>query len=96
MRAGAGATGRAAATASVMNVANALRATVRSGPIVLDEPTDLPDGTALGFVPGVEVDDLPDVERARLHAAIRPGLEQGRRGEARPIEEALGEIRNRR
>ena len=75
---------------------NALRARVTNGRIVLDEATDLPEGTLLELVPGVEVDELGDEDRQKLHAAIRRGLDQGRRGEARPIEEALEDIRNRR
>jgi hypothetical protein len=77
-------------------MANALRARVVNGRIVLDEPTDLPEGTILELVPGVEVDDLDDAERQKLDAAIRRGLEQGRRGDARPIEDALEAIRNAR
>ncbi len=75
---------------------NALRAQVQNGRITLDEPTDLPDGTLLELVPGVEVDDLDDDDREKLHAAIRRGIEQGRNGEARPLEEALADIRTRR
>ena len=75
---------------------NALRARVTNGRIVLDEATDLPEGTLLELVPGVEVDELGDEDRQKLHAAICRGLDQGRRGEARPIEEALEDIRNRR
>ena len=63
---------------------------------VLDEPTDLPDGTVLELVPGAELDDLADDDREKLHAAIRRGLDQGRRGEARPIDEALADMRSRR
>jgi hypothetical protein len=74
----------------------ALRARVTNGRIVLDEPTDLPEGTVLELVPGVEVDELADEDREKLHAAVRRGLDQGRRGEARPIEDALAHIRNRR
>jgi len=74
----------------------ALRARVQNGRIVLDEPTDLPEGTVLELVPGVGVDDLADDDRDKLHAAVRRGLEQGRRGEARPIDEALTDIRSRR
>jgi hypothetical protein len=74
-------------------MANALRARVTNGRIVLDEPTDLPEGTLLELVPGVELDELDDDDRAKLHAAIRRGLDQGRRGEARPIEDALADIR---
>jgi hypothetical protein len=58
--------------------------------------TDFPDGTVLELVPGVIVDDLADEDRDRLHEAIRRGLEQGRRGEARPIEDALADIRKPR
>lgn len=75
---------------------SALRARVHNGRITLDEPTDLPDGTVLELVPAVEVDDLDDEDREKLHAAIRRGIEQGRNGQARPIEEALAEIRARR
>jgi len=74
----------------------ALRARVQNGRIVVEEPTDLPEGTVLELVPGVEVDDLPDDDREKLHAAIRRGLEQGRRGEARPIQEALADLRTPR
>ena len=77
-------------------MSNALKARVTNGRIVLDEPTDLPDGTILELVPGVELDDLDDEDRAKLHAAIHEGLEQGRRGEARPVDEALAELRTRR
>jgi hypothetical protein len=75
---------------------SALRARVHNGRITLDEPTDLPDGTVLELVPAVEVDDLDDEDREKLHAAIRRGVEEGRDGQARPIEEALAEIRTRR
>jgi hypothetical protein len=73
-----------------------LRARVTNGRIVLDEPTDLPEGTVLELVPGVEVDALDEADRQKLHAAIRKGLEQGRAGAARPVEQALGEIRKTR
>jgi hypothetical protein len=77
-------------------MANALRARVTNGRIVLDEPTDLPEGTVLELVPGVEVDELADEDREKLHASIRRGLEQGVRGEARPVEDVLADIRKRR
>ena len=67
-----------------------------NGRLVLDEPTDLPEGTVVELVPAIEVDDLDDAERERLHAAIRRGLEQGRRGESRPVDDVLAELRARR
>jgi hypothetical protein len=47
----------------------ALKAHVRGGRLVLDEPTDLPEGAEVR-VALVDDDDLDEAERARLHAAI--------------------------
>ena len=77
-------------------MASTLRARVIKGRIVLDEPTDLPDGTLLELVPGVEIDALDEMDREKLHAAIRRGLAQGRAGESRPIEDALADMRKAR
>jgi hypothetical protein len=49
---------------------HALRATVRAGRLVLDEPVDLPEGTVVDLVPADQGDDLDDEDRARLHAAL--------------------------
>jgi hypothetical protein len=76
--------------------AASFRALVRDGRLVLDEPTDLPEGTVVDLVPGIEVDNLDDAERERLHGAIRRGLEQGRQGESRPVDEVLAELRTGR
>jgi hypothetical protein len=44
---------------------NALRAHVENGRIVLDEPTNLPDGTELYVVPvDEELEDRRDIEEA--------------------------------
>lgn len=48
----------------------AFRAQVRNGRIVVDEPTDLPDGTEIYLLPIQDGADLDDEERAALHAAI--------------------------
>ena len=48
----------------------ALKAHVRGGRLVLDEPTNLPDGAEV-HVALVDGDDLDDEERAALHAAIK-------------------------
>jgi hypothetical protein len=47
---------------------HALKAHVRGGRIVMDEPTDLPDGEVRVAV--IDGDDLDDTERAELHAAL--------------------------
>jgi len=48
----------------------ALRATVKAGRLVLDEPVDLPEGTIVDLLPVEQGDDLDDEDRARLHAAL--------------------------
>lgn len=77
-------------------MSNGFRARVTNGRIVLDEPTELPEGTVLDLVPGVAIDALEDEDREKLHAAIRRGLEQGRSGAVRPIEHALADMRKAR
>jgi hypothetical protein len=77
-------------------MSDVLRARVTQGRLVLDEPTELPEGTVVDLVPGVEVDALDEADREKLHEAIRRGLEQGRTGASRPIEEALADIRKAR
>jgi hypothetical protein len=54
---------------------NALKAHVVNGRIVVDEPTDLPDGTELYLVPAASGDDMNDEERAELEGAIQEGLD---------------------
>ena len=47
----------------------ALKAHVRSGRLVLDEPTNLPEGAEVRLAV-IDDDELDDAERAKLHAAI--------------------------
>jgi len=47
----------------------ALKAQVRGGRLVLDEPTNLPEGAEVR-VALVDGDELDDKERAELHAAL--------------------------
>lgn len=47
-----------------------MRATVRHGRLVLDEPTTLPDGTEVELLPLDPGDWLDDADRAALHAAL--------------------------
>ncbi len=50
----------------------ALKAHVRSGRILVDEPTDLPEGTEIELVPLDELDEygMTREERAQLDAAL--------------------------
>lgn len=73
-----------------------LRAQVRGGRLVLDQETDLPEGTVLDLVVDDDGDDLDDAERALLHAALDESLEQMRRGETRDAAAIVDELRARR
>ncbi len=73
-----------------------LRARVQKGRLVLDEPTDLPEGTILELVPVQDWDDLDDDERAQLHASLERGWQQAQAGQTRPAEDFLRELKQRR
>lgn len=47
-----------------------ITAHVRDGRIVVDAPTDLPDGTTITLLPLDPGDWLDDADRAALHAAL--------------------------
>lgn len=72
---------------------NALKAHVENGRIIVDEPTDLPDGTVLHVVP-LSVDDpeLDAEERERILRAIDAGQAAARRGEHVDAEEFVAEL----
>ena len=52
-----------------------LRARVRHGRIVLDEPTDLPEGTELELVLADGGDELDDEDRAALHHELELAMD---------------------
>ncbi len=64
----------------------ALRAQVRGGRLVLDEPTDLPEGQVVELVPMDDLlanggDYLDDADRAALHRSIDAGIDDFEQGE---------------
>lgn len=73
-----------------------LRATVRNGRLVLDQPTDLPEGTVLDLVLDDEGDELDEEQRAALDAAISRSLAQEKAGKTAPVEELLARLRSHR
>ncbi len=78
-----------------------LRAQVRNGRLVLDEPTDLPEGEVVDLVPIDEVlagggDYLDDEERKRLHAALERSVVQAEEGQLVDAEEVMAELRTLR
>ncbi|MBM3461081.1 MAG: hypothetical protein FJX76_03170 [Armatimonadetes bacterium] len=73
-----------------------LRAHVRDGHLILNVPTDLPDGTVLDLVVDDEGDDLSEEERRALHQVIARAWESVKAGRAFSAEEVLGDLRRRR
>ena len=79
----------------------ALKARVKNGRLVRDEPTNLPEGEVLDLIPADEVlahggDYLDDEERERLHESIRESIEQMKAGQLIDADEALAELRAHR
>jgi len=70
-----------------------LHARVRNGRLVLDEPTDLPEGSVVELVAVEEPSD--PAELAALDAAIRRGLEEADRGLTIPADEVLRRLRSK-
>jgi len=73
-----------------------LRATVQNGRLIVDEATELPDGTVLDLVLDDEGDDLDEDERRALDAAITKSLEQAAAGRVASAHDVLGRLRARR
>jgi len=73
-----------------------LRARVKNGRLVLDEPTTLPDGTVVDLVLDDEGDDLTDEDREALHQALTRAHESIEKGNFRPAPAMLDELRSRR
>jgi hypothetical protein len=65
----------------------ALKAHVKAGRLVLDEPTDLPEGEIEVFVPDAE--EFTPEERARLDAALDEGIAAARRGDHSDADEFI-------
>jgi hypothetical protein len=78
-----------------------LRAKVHNGRLVLDEPTDLPEGEVVELVRVDEVldnggDYLDDEEREQLHESIQESIDQMKAGNLIDAEQALAELRAHR
>jgi len=73
-----------------------IRARVKNGRLVLDEPTNLPDGTTLDLVLDDESDDLNSRERNVFDDAIAKAWASAQAGKLRPVDQLLAELRARR
>jgi hypothetical protein len=76
--------------------ATGIKAVVRNGKLVIDEPVSLPEGMVLDLVIDDEGDNLDAEERALLYQEIEKSCEEYERGEGIPAEEVLKELRAKR
>lgn len=74
----------------------AIRASVIAGRLVVDEHTDLPEGTVLDLVLDDEGDDFDDAEREALRQALIRSHQQALAGQTRDASEIVGTLRSRR
>jgi hypothetical protein len=70
-----------------------LRARVRNGRLVMDEPTDLEEGTELELAIAGDADELDEEERARLHSALRRSWASAKAGKTRPAGRLLRKLK---
>jgi hypothetical protein len=82
-------------------MAQSHKAEVRNGRLVLDEPTDLPNGTVVELVEAdayahLDGEDpfagVPPEELDKLDASIDQSLAEVKRGESHSVEEFLDEL----
>lgn len=72
-----------------------IKARVRGGRLVVDEPTELPDGTVLELLPLDPGDWLDEEDRVALHKALRESKADVATGRLVDAEEILQEIKSR-
>lgn len=74
---------------------SAIRARVQNGRLIVDTPTELPEGTVLDLVVDDEGDELDDEDRAALDAALSKSWNQAIAGQGLPAHEVLESLRKR-
>ena len=72
-----------------------IKARIRDGRLVVDEPTDLPDGTEVELLPLDSGDWLDEADRVALHEALRESDADVAAGKLVNAEEILRELRSR-
>lgn len=72
-----------------------LKARVRAGRLVMDEPTDLPEGTEVELLPLDPGDWLDDESRASLHKALVDSEGDVKAGRLVDADVILRELRTR-
>jgi hypothetical protein len=76
-------------------MAMTIKARVRAGRLVVDEPTELPEGTEVELLPLDPGDWLDDTDRAALHRALRESDADMAADRLVDAEEILRELRSR-
>ncbi len=71
----------------------ALRARVHKGRLILDEPTNLPEGTVVDLAMDDEGDDLTPAERKRLERQLHTAWAAAKRGRVRAASLVLKDLR---
>ena len=74
---------------------HALKAQVKNGRLVLDEPTDLPEGREVELVV-LDGDEFEPEEKARLLQAIEDGIEDIEKGDYVDGFELIAQLRAKR
>jgi hypothetical protein len=72
-----------------------VKARVKNGRLVLDEPTDLPEGTevTLSITDDDDADELTDEERAELRAELQASVADMKAGKGIDANVVLAELR---
>jgi hypothetical protein len=70
-----------------------LKAHVRNGRLIMDEPTDIPEGSEIELVIAGDEDNLDEKERERLHRALRKSWASAKRGDTRPVQEIMRKLK---
>jgi hypothetical protein len=73
-----------------------IRARVKNGRLIIDERTDLPEGTVLDLILDDEGDNLTPEERTALHGELRRAARESKKGKTKPAAKVLAELRSRR
>ena len=69
-----------------------IRARVRNGRLIVDEPTSLPEGTELDLVVDDAGESLNEAERAALNTAIPRAWASVQAGEGRSADDTLADL----
>ena len=71
-----------------------VKARVKNGRLVLDEPTDLPEGTEVTLsITDDDVDEMTDEERAELRAELQASVAEMKAGKGVDADVVLAELR---